>query len=306
MKSSPIVFFGSGPVAGKSLEFLANHFNIHTVITKPRPPHHKGDVPVIRIAESKKIPIITVKNRQDLDLLIKQKLIPNELGILIDFGIIISQEVISYFHKGIVNSHFSLLPKWRGADPISFAILNGDKKTGVSLMLIDEGMDTGKLLTQRTFHIPPNLTTPELTESLIELSNELLLQAIPKYLMNLITPKRQPHPDRATYSRKLSKNDSIIDWNKSANALHNEIRAYSGWPGSKTTIFNKDVILIKTNIIQKVSDQPGTIEVDKKQGQLMVHTGHNILDILYLKPVGKRTMTAKEFIAGYYTKKMTS
>ena len=136
-------------------------------------------------------------------MLIKQKLIPNELGILIDFGIIISQKVISYFHKGIVNSHFSLLPRWRGADPISFAILNGDKKTGISLMLIDEGMDTGKILSQRTFHIPPNMTTPELTERLIELSNELLLQAIPKYLMSLITPKRQPHPDRATYSRKL-------------------------------------------------------------------------------------------------------
>ncbi len=303
MKSNPIVFFGSGPVAGKSLEFLTTHFNIATVITKPRPPHHKGDVPVIRIAESKKIPAITVKNKQDLDQLIKQKLIPNELGILIDFGIIISQEVISYFHKGIVNSHFSLLPRWRGADPISFAILNGDAKTGVSLMLIDKGMDTGKLLTHKTFHIPPTMTTPELTENLIEVSNKLLLQTIPKYLQGLIKPRKQPHPDRATYSHKLSKSDSNIDWNKSANMLHNEIRAYSCWPGSKTTILNKDVIIIKTEVIHKKSSQPGLIEIDKKQGQIIVHTSQDILNISHLKPVGKRAMTAKEFIAGYYNQK---
>lgn len=161
-KTNQTVFFGSGPVAAKCLELLAKHTEIEVVITKPRPPHHRGDVPVITLAEKLGLPILTAGNKKELDALVASHQFASEYAILIDFGIIVSQKVIDVFPRGIINSHFSLLPKLRGADPITWAIANGDEKSGVSLMLIDEGMDTGKLITQKTLHFAPNETTPSL------------------------------------------------------------------------------------------------------------------------------------------------
>src|SRR5687768_10593623 len=129
-KSEPIVFFGSGPVAAESLRLLAQDFTIEAVITKPRAAHHKGDVPVLTLAESLGLPTETAYDKKSLDKLFETKAFKSRLGVLVDFGIIVSQAVIDYFPFGIVNSHFSLLPEWRGADPITFSILSGQKETG--------------------------------------------------------------------------------------------------------------------------------------------------------------------------------
>ncbi len=299
-KSETIVFFGSGPVAGQSLEFLARHFIIEAVITKPRPPHHRGDVPVIRIAQNLNLPIFTADNKQQLSHLMSRNKFASLLGVLVDFGIIVNQDVIESFKLGIINSHFSLLPRWRGADPISFAILKGDTKTGVSLMLIDQGMDTGKILTQRSMPIPDNINTPALTTELIQLSNNLLLSNIPLYINGKLKPRQQPHPDRATYSRKLTKKDGLIVWQKPAEEISREIRAFLSWPSSRTNLLNRDVIITEANIKPSNPTTPGLVEVNKKQGTITVHTGSNLLNITRLKPLGKREMSAKEFISGYY------
>ncbi len=123
-----------------------------------------------------------------------------------------SQRVIDAFPLGIINSHFSLLPHLRGADPITWSIANGDEKTGVSLMLVDTGLDTGKLITSRSLALDGTETTPSLTDKLITLSDELLQEYIPRYLAGDVSPRAQPHPDRATYARKLTKDDGRIDW----------------------------------------------------------------------------------------------
>ncbi len=300
----PIVFFGSGPVAAESLQLLAKDFSIEAVITKPRPKHHKGPVPVIDTAQALAIPFYTVQNKQALDELVAKKPVKSDLAVLIDFGIIVSQNVIDYFPFGIVNSHFSLLPRWRGADPISFALLSGDAKTGVSLMLIDAGMDTGKLLTQKTLHIPASITTPELTKLLIQLSHQLLVEYLPKYMNEEIKPKAQPHPDRATYSRKLTKQDGLIDWHKPAEQIEREIRAFMGWPGSRTTLLGKEVIITKAYTVASVGidDKPGDITVTPEASALSVATSNGSLWIEKLKPAGKNEMTIKEFLSGYYKK----
>ncbi len=299
--SETIVFFGSGPVAARSLELLAKNFTIETVITKPRPPHHKGDVPVLTVVEKLNIPLLTSSNKQELNELIKNCMIKSRIAILIDFGIIVSREVIDFFPLGIVNSHFSLLPLWRGADPITFAILNGDSKTGVSLMMIDEGMDTGKILTQKTYQLPKDITTPELTNNLINLSAELLYDFVPRYISGEIKPHSQPHPDRATYSRKLSKADSLIDWSKPASQIEREIRAFIGWPGSKTILFDKEVTITSANEIPDTppDSEPGDITVSKETSELSVTTSNGSILVNKLKPAGKREMTIKEFIIGY-------
>jgi methionyl-tRNA formyltransferase len=287
--SSPILFFGSGPVAKASLQFILQHFKVEAIITKPATKDEMNEL-------AGKVPVFAVQNAAELDGLVSKQRFKSKLGILVDFGVIVSKQVIDALPRGIVNSHFSLLPKLRGADPITFAILEGYEKTGVSLMLIDEKMDTGKLITQKTLHVKPDATTPSLTKELIILSNSLLLEYLPKYLSGKIKPRNQSHPDRATYTRKLTKEDGIINWTKPAQQIEREVRAYLGWPGSRTTIFGKDVIITKASVSPKTGD-PGKHEV--KDNELLMYAGKGALVIERLKPAGKNEMSAPEFIRGY-------
>lgn len=296
MSKIPVVFFGSGPVAAASLKLLLSEFDITAVVTKPKPIHHKGDFPVIAIAEQHNLPLFTVSNRDELSQLITTQPFHTEVAILIDFGIIVGQDVIDYFPKGIINSHFSLLPEWRGADPITFSILSGQKKTGVSLMLVDKGMDTGKLIRQKALAIDPGSTTPRLTQQLISLSHQLLVETVAEYLDGSVTPRSQPHPDRATYSRKLTKEDGILDFTKPAEVLEREIRAFAEWPKSHTNLAGIDVV-ITSAFVASHTGSPGTAVIKDKQ--LLIYCSKDALIIHTLKPAGKKEMSAQAFIAGY-------
>lgn len=296
--SKTVVFFGSGPVAAASLELLLQDFEIEAVVTKPKPAHHKGAFPVIEVANQHNLPLHTVSNKKELSDLIADDPFSSPVGVLIDFGIIVSQDVIDYFPRGIVNSHFSVLPEWRGADPITFAVLSGQETTGVSLMLLVEAMDEGPLISFGEYKLPPNITTPELTTHLIKLSHALLRAELPRYLDN---PDFTPAPQTITgrkpsYSRKLTKDDGLIDWTKPAVQIEREIRAYQDWPKSKSTIAGKEVVIIKAEVI-KQSGKPGSVVVDDTS--LVIHCGQQALKILSLKPAGKNEMTAESFINGH-------
>ena len=139
----PTVFFGSGPVAAASLKALMQWQPISAVVTKQTPPHHKEAAPVEVYAIQNNLPLLYADTKRQLEALV----LPDcAYGIVIDYGVIISDGVINHFPLGIINSHFSLLPEWRGADPITYALLSGQKTTGVSLMRIDAGLDTGPLI----------------------------------------------------------------------------------------------------------------------------------------------------------------
>lgn len=286
-KTEKAVFFGSGPVAARCLELLTEHVEIEAVITKPRPPHHKGAVPVLELAETLGLPALTARNKAELDQLMTACTLTSRYAILIDFGIIVSRRVIDYFPLGIINSHFSLLPRLRGADPITWAIANGDEESGVSLMLIDEGMDTGRLITQKSLYLASNETTPTLTEKLIQLSDELLHSHLPHYLAGDITPRNQPHPDRATYSRKLTKADGRIDLVQPAALIERQIRAFLGWPGSRTKLGSLDIIITQAHVSHQ-----------EEELSLLCGDG-NYLVIDRLKPAGKKEMPREAFLAGY-------
>lgn len=303
--SKTIVFFGSGPVAAKSLELLAKNFEIEAVVTKPRAPHHKGAVPVLSTAKHLDLPVLTVSNKTELDKIINKGNLRSNIGILIDFGIIVSRTVIDYFPLGIINSHFSLLPILRGADPITFSILNGDSETGVSLMIIDEGMDTGKLIAQKSLRLPKDITTPQLTDELILLSDELLCKFMPLYIKNQIKPYGQPNHQKPTYSKKITKNDGVINWNKPAQQIEREIRAYVGWPGSKTSLYGKEVTILKASLVDDSlnSGKPGDIQIIKKTKQLIVGCQSGGINIEQLRPSGKNKMDIEAFIAGYASNK---
>jgi methionyl-tRNA formyltransferase len=297
-----IVFFGTGPVASASLDFIRSIYNIEAVITKPRVAGYKGDTPVENLASALNLPTYFVTKRSELDELFNNTTFESSLGLVVDFGIIMSKKVIDHFELGIVNSHFSLLPRWRGADPISYTILSGDDKAGVSLMVIDEGLDTGKLITTKSIKTNTNETTGSLTEKLISLSNGLLETYLPQYLAGEVVPRNQPHPDRATFSHKISKADSIIDWSEPADVIERKIRAYQPWPQSRTTIGSIDVIITSATAIWPIQEAvPGKIEIvyDEDIKALFIGTHNGSLEIERLKPLGKKEMPIQAFLAGY-------
>ncbi|MCA9329816.1 methionyl-tRNA formyltransferase [Candidatus Saccharibacteria bacterium] len=293
-----IVFFGTGPVAAKSLELLTKFCNIEAVITKPKPKHHKGTAPVLDFARKIDVDIFTTNSRMDLDQLITNKSFASSLGVLIDFGIIVSQQVISSFSAGIVNSHFSILPSLRGADPITFAILSGQQHTGVSLMMIVPGLDEGPLVDYAEIELPKDITTPELTDRLILLSNSLIKANISKLVQGTTDLLPQSVTGKSvSYSHKLTKEDGIIDWNKSALELEREIRAFADWPASKTHIGDIEVTITKAKSCN-LQLEPSAIWFDKKN--LIIGCGVNSLSIIKIKPTGKSEMDIASFLAGYH------
>lgn len=293
-EKTPLVFFGSGPVAAESLRLLSNTFSIEAIITKPTTEQEMGSV-------CSNTPVFTVTNKYDLDKLIDSSNFSSAVAVLIDFGIIVSQKVIDYFPKGIINSHFSLLPEWRGADPITFSILSGQAQTGVSLMMLVEAMDEGPLLAQSTYDIETSETTPSLTEALIELSYQSLDTILPLWLKNKVEPAPQESVSIAqnktpTYSRKLTKEDGALDWNKSATQLEREIRAFVGWPKSRTKLGDIECAITKSYVINKTGTA-GEIFIDGKI--LGVYCGADALFLESIKPAGKNEMDSASFINGY-------
>jgi methionyl-tRNA formyltransferase len=293
--SKTIVFFGSGPVAAASLELLARNFDIEAVVTKPQPPHHKQPFPVIAVAEKLGLKTLFTSDKAALVELFNSRPVNSEIGVVIDYGIIIPSEVIDYFPLGIINSHFSLLPRWRGADPISFAILNGDEETGVSVMVIVPALDEGPLLTHESLRIAPDATTPSLTDELVTLSDKLLTEVLPLYVDGRIQPLPQP-AEGVSYSRKLDKSDSQLDWSKPAPVLEREIRAFTGWPRSRARLGSTDVVITRAHAAEG-SGTPGEVWRDGKQ--FGVYTSDGLLIIDALIPAGKKEMPAESYLAGY-------
>jgi methionyl-tRNA formyltransferase len=287
-KSKTVVFFGSGPVAAASLEFLADNFNIEAVITKAAPPYHKGIAPVEELANKLQLPTIFANTKQNLDDIISSHTFKSRVGILVDYGVIISQKTIDAFKLGIINSHFSLLPQWRGADPITFSILSGQATTGVSLMLIAPSMDTGEIIAFDSINISSDETTVGLTKKLVNLSNQMLLKYIPLYIDGQIKPQEQHDPETATYSCKLSKSDGIIDIKKPATQLEREVRAFLGWPGSQITFDKKTVIVKKSHVSDEATSRLDILCGDGK---------YLVIDEL-IAPSGRK-MSSKDFLNGY-------
>lgn len=281
------IFFGSGPVALKSLKKLLPTFDIEAVVTKP------ATFSVMQKLTS--APTYTVSTKAELDALLAKRPFTTEFAILVDFGVIVSKKAIDYFPKGIINSHFSLLPEWRGADPITFSILSGQVLTGVSLMLLSEAMDEGPLLAQAEYRIPRDATTPVLTEALINLSDGLLQTVVPSYIAGEIQPMPQPNKS-ATYSRKLTKEDGRLDWDKSADELERQVRAFIEWPKSFAELAGREVILTEV-LATDDRGRPGSVSTDRHR--LLIHCKNGSLEVVRLKPAGKQEMTASAFLAGY-------
>lgn len=296
-KSKTLVFCGSGPVAARSLINLISNFDVAKVITKSKPPYHKDLAPVEQLAKEKNIPISFANNTAEL------KVITNQLDkachlIVIDFGIIFSQSITNNFKGKIVNSHFSLLPEWRGADPITYSLLSGQKQTGVSLMVVDYSLDTGRLIEKTNVEIKQSDTNRSLTKKLTNASNELINKSLSLYMEGKITAVPQPSCP-VTYSKKINKSDAWLNFKKPATVLQREIKSYHGWPGSKCKIGHIEVLVTKAKVCTK-KIKPDELFI--KDRSMLIGCKTDSLQILELKPLSKNKMTVAEFLNGYANK----
>jgi methionyl-tRNA formyltransferase len=221
-----------------------------------------------------------------------------ELMVVVGYGQIIPQAVIDIPAHGILNVHASLLPKYRGAAPIQWAIANGETKTGVTIMRIDAGLDTGDILAQASTTIGPEETAPELSKRLSDSGAELLVESI-KHIENGAAVYKPQDNSSATYAAVLKKEDGKIDWSLPASAIHNRMRGFMPWPGAYTGFRGQTLrIYAASPLATQAGGEPGTLETEKRK--LRVICGHgSALELKEIQLEGKKRMGVDAFLNGY-------
>lgn len=288
-------------------KLLPEGYEIVTVITRPDKPAGRGHgvaySPVKQLALEHGIPVWqpgSFKKAANSAALAEYHA---DLYIVAAFGQILPQSVLDQPRYGTLNIHASLLPRHRGADPIAEAILQGDRETGVSIMLLDAGVDTGPVLSKSSIALSGDETTGTLTGTLAELGAEALHEVLPRWIAGEITPQPQDS-DKATHTRMLTKEDGIIDWQRPAAVLSRKVRAYQPWPGAFTHWKGK---LLKVLSARPLSVElpgkavPGTVGVREDVGHkvLAVTTGSGLLLVRQLQLEGKKALSAEDFLRGY-------
>lgn len=292
-----IVFFGTGQTSLEALQCLSEDFEIELVITKPPASNSAGRKfknPVQLWAEQNQLDLITPQDKTEMQTLLKSRSLSSSLAVVLDYGLIIPEGVISLFSKGILNSHFSLLPLHRGSNPIRAAILEGDQTTGVTIIRITPELDNGPILSWSELEIGPQ-NALQLRGKLSQINCGLLCETIRLYLDGQLEPLAQDE-SQASYTRKTTKEDGLINPAKTAGELYRELRAYAGWPKSYMEYNGKPLIIIEASAsdVQAPSGQlqaiEGNLHLGCKDGSLLIKT---------LQPAGKAAMDAKAFINGY-------
>ena len=251
------------------------------------------ELEIVQVAQAHNIPVLAPKNlREAVDEIAK---FGAEIGVLVAYGKIVPQTIIDLFPRGIINIHPSLLPMHRGSTPIESAILGDDTETGVSVMSLSAGMDSGPVYGQSIIQLMGIETKQELADQLLNIGKDMVIEYLPNILSG--TMKAFPQDESLpTYDKMIDKSASQLDWNKSALDLEREVRAYAIWPRSRTTINNLEVIITESHIIDGIGE-PGTIWKDAKSFGL--YTSDGVLVIDKLIPSGKKEMDAASFLTGY-------
>ncbi len=232
-----IVFMGSPDFALPALQALAEHFEVVGVVTQPDKPAGRGRVltppPVKVLAQELDIPVMQKRLRNPEAFEQLQEWQPDVI-VVAAFGQILRQNVLDLPPFGCINVHASLLPRWRGAAPIQYTLLDGDPVTGVTIMRMDPGIDTGPILSQKPLDVNSEDTSESLSEKLAQIGAKLLIETLPGYLSGEIAPQSQGEGG-ATYAKMLSKEDGRLDFALPADALARKVRAFNPWPGTFTT-----------------------------------------------------------------------
>jgi methionyl-tRNA formyltransferase len=312
-----IIYMGTPQFAVPALEALIKNaapglllpegYEIVTVITRPDKPAGRGREviypPVKQIALAHGIPVWqpgSFKKEGNSEALAAYHA---NLYIVAAFGQILPQSVLEQPHYGTLNIHASLLPRYRGADPIAEALLQGEHESGVSIILLDAGIDTGPILLRRKIGIAEDDTTGTLTTKLAEMGAQALCEVLPAWIAGEITPEPQDE-QYATHTHMLRKEDGEIHWDRPAAVLARQVRAYTPWPGSYTHWRGKLLKIVSAHALGGQVDAlvpPGTVSIREEAGHkvLAIVTGSGLLIVKQLQLEGKKVMSTEEFLRGY-------
>jgi methionyl-tRNA formyltransferase len=308
-----VLFFGTPEFSAPTLKGLieAPNVKVSAVITQPDRPVGRGRAltppPIKQIAEAHSIPVFQPTSLKKEFSEIRKSLDqygPFTVGIVIAFGQLLPAEVLSYPDRGCVNIHASLLPRWRGAAPIHRAIEAGDRETGVCLMQMDEGLDTGAVYSTATTPIGPNTTALQLQETLSSLGSALLQRDLLSIVNGSISAVQQ-NTAGITYAKKVSSEEAKIDWSQSNQTISDKIRAFYPFPGCHTRFQNKRLKILQASPIDSNlsphsplnSNPPGSV-IESDNGRLLVLCGEGQLRVDRVKLEGKREMDISEFLRG--------
>jgi methionyl-tRNA formyltransferase len=246
MTALRIIFMGTAELSCASLQALAGNpqFQIAAVVTQPDRPKGRDlkpqPSPVKSLALRLGLPVLQPSRARDEQFIAELRALPPDLIIVVAYGQILPPAILDLPRHGCLNVHTSLLPKYRGAAPIQRAIANGDTETGVTIMKMDVGLDTGDIVAQWHTPIRPEADSATLHDRLAQLGAELLVQTIPDYVAGKIRPTPQP-VEGASYATKIKKEDGRIDWNQPAQTIWNRLRAFTPWPGAFTFLRNAEL-----------------------------------------------------------------
>lgn len=297
-----IVYMGTPDFAVPCLEALiqAKH-EVVGAVTQPDRPKGRGkklQAPPVKLkAEEYSIPVYQPEKINTPDFVAQLKELAPELIVVVAYGKILPPEILNLPPLGCVNVHASLLPKYRGAAPIHWAIINGEKETGVTTMYMDEGMDTGDMILTASTEIGINTTVGELHDRLAKMGAGLLIDTL-VLIKKGQAPRIPQDEDQATYAPLLKREHELIHWHKPAQMLHNQVRGMNPWPGTYTTWQGKMLKIWRTDVITQQTDQkPGTVVVcDRKQ--IVVQTGEGCLALRELQLQGGKRLSTPDFLCG--------
>lgn len=312
-----VVFMGTPDFAVGALEAIiqAGH-QVAAVVTQPDKPKGRGKemqmTPVKTCAVAHDIPVFQPVKIRESGAVEVLRGYEADIFVVAAFGQILSEEILSMPKYGCVNIHASLLPKYRGAAPIQWAVINGEKVTGVTIMQMDKGIDTGDMLMKAEVAIDARETGDSLHDKLAQAGARLIVEALPKIENGEITPVKQ-NGEESSYAKMLQKSMSRIDWSKDAAKLDCLIRGLISWPGAVTAcrgrnlkiweeeVAAEDAVDAKHSAEHYKDAEPGTV-VHVEKDAFYVQTGRGILKITAVQPEGKKRMCVKDFLLGYPVK----
>ena len=300
-----IIFMGTPDFAVPALTKLYQAYDLIAVVTQPDRPSGRGRKrvapPVKQAAAEANLPVLQPPTLRDPAVVARLRSLKPDLIVVAAFGQILRPEVLNIPPHGCINVHASLLPRWRGAAPIAAAIRAGDTETGITLMLMEAGLDTGPVIRAQAIAITPQDNQETLSQALADLGAELLIETLPDWLAGKITP--QPQDDRlATLAPRLKKEEGLLDWTRTAVEIERHVRAFYPWPGTFTYWQDKPLKILTASLqagpvgSESSGLPPGTVFNLGKE--VAVATGQGVIVLAQIQLAGRQAMAAADFRRG--------
>ena len=300
-----VIFMGTPDFAVGTLQaLLQSEHEVVAVVTQPDKPKGRGKAmqftPVKEVASEAGIPVLQPRKVREEAVVEELRSYHPDVIVVVAFGQLIPKSILEMPKYGCVNVHASLLPKYRGAAPIQWAVIDGEEKSGVTTMQMDEGLDTGDMLLTEEVTLDPEETGGSLFDKLSQIGAQLLLKTLEALEDGTVTPRKQPAESTTAYAAMLNKKMGEIDWSQSAVQIERLVRGLNPWPSAYTHLAGKTLKIWKSAVRPsgEQEKEPGSVILEDKK-HFGIQTGDGVLEILELQLEGKKRMSADAFLRGY-------